>query len=187
MKQFVKALDKDGACFQYISDAFPGLSEKKKKIWIFDGPLIRQLIQDKNFAQSMTPVERDIWLSFVLATKNFLGNTKASNYVHLVNDTLEKCKRLNVHMSIKMHFLFSHLDRFSENLRAVSDEEGEIFHQDIKVIEQLYQGRWDIHMMVDYCWTITRDNISSEHKRKSKKTIFVLEPWEKSDVAPLLH
>ena len=46
MKQFVKALDKDGACFQYISDAFPGLSEEKKKMGIFDG----KLIQDKNFA-----------------------------------------------------------------------------------------------------------------------------------------
>ena len=31
MKQMVKALDKDGACFQYISNAFPGLSEEKKK------------------------------------------------------------------------------------------------------------------------------------------------------------
>ena len=67
MKQFVKASDKDGACFQYISDAFPGLSEEKKKMGIFDG----KLIQDKKFAQSMTPVERDAWLSFVSVTKNF--------------------------------------------------------------------------------------------------------------------
>ena len=59
MEQFVKALDKDGACFQYISDAVPGLSEQKKKMRVFDGPQIRQLILDKNFAQSMTPLERD--------------------------------------------------------------------------------------------------------------------------------
>ena len=31
MKHFMKALDKDGVYFQYISDAFPGLSEEKKK------------------------------------------------------------------------------------------------------------------------------------------------------------
>ena len=143
---------------------------------IFEGPQIHQLIQDRNFAQSMTPVERDAWLAFVSVTKNFLGNTKADNYVHLVNDMLEKFKRLNVHMSIKIHFLFSHLDRFPENLGAVSDEQGKRFQQDIKVVKQQYQGRWDTHMMADYCWTIMRNNISSEHKRRSKKTIFVPEP-----------
>ena len=37
MKQFVMTLDKDGACFQYISDVFPGLS-KEKKMGTFDGP-----------------------------------------------------------------------------------------------------------------------------------------------------
>ena len=91
----------------------------------------------------MTPVERDVWLSFVSVTKNFPGNTKVDDYVHLINDMLEKFKRLNVHMSIKIHFLFSHLDRFPENLGAVSDEQEERFQQDIKVVEQRYQGRWD--------------------------------------------
>ena len=39
-------------------------------------------------------------------------------------------------------------------------------------------------MMVDYCWTIMRDSISSEHKLRSKKTRFVPKPSEKSDVTP---
>ena len=76
-------------------------------------------------------------------------------------DMLEKFKNLNVHMSIKIHFLFSHLHRFPENFEAVSDEQGEGFHQDIKAVEQRYQGRWDSHMMVGCCWTIMRENISS--------------------------
>ena len=38
----------DGACFQYISDAFPGLSEEKKT-GISDRPQICQLIQDESF------------------------------------------------------------------------------------------------------------------------------------------
>ena len=90
-------------------------------------------------------------------------------------------------MSIEIHFLFSHLDRFPEDLGAVSDEQGERFHQDISVIEQWYQGRWDTHVMADHCLTIMRDNISFEHKHRLKKAIFVPEPWEKSDVTPLLH
>jgi hypothetical protein len=51
--------------------------------------------------------------------------------------------------------LASHLDYFPENLGAVSEEQGEIFHQDIKEMEQRYQGRWDVNMMADYCkWHI---------------------------------
>lgn len=54
-------------------------------------------------------------------------------------------------MSIKVRFLHSLLSIFLENLGAVSDEQGERFHQDLKVMELRYQGRWDVHMMADYC------------------------------------
>ena len=37
MKQIVKALDKDGDCFQYICQSFPSLSNEKLKAGIFDG------------------------------------------------------------------------------------------------------------------------------------------------------
>ena len=50
-------------------------------------------------------------------------------------------------MSIKLHYLHSHLDKFPDNLGDVSEEKGEKFHQDIKVMEDRYQGRWDPHMM----------------------------------------
>jgi hypothetical protein len=35
-------------------------------------------------------------------------------------------------MSLKVHFLFSHLNLFLKNLGAVSEEQGERFDQDIK-------------------------------------------------------
>ena len=82
---------------------------------------------------------------------------------------LDKLHKLGINMSIKVHFLFSHLDRFPENLGAVSDEQGERFHQDIKVMEAKYQGRWDSHMMADYCWNIMRDCEGLIHSRKLKK------------------
>ena len=44
-------------------------------------------------------------------------------------------------MSLKIHFLHSHLDFFPDNLGDVSDEQGERFHQDISVIEIRYQGK----------------------------------------------
>ena len=43
-------------------------------------------------------------------------------------------------MSIKVHFLHSHLDKFPENLGDVSEEQGESFHQYIKVMGERYQG-----------------------------------------------
>jgi len=43
-------------------------------------------------------------------------------------------------MSLKIHFLESHLDFFPENLGEVSDEHCERFHQDIMVMEKRYQG-----------------------------------------------
>jgi hypothetical protein len=39
---------------------------------------------------------------------------------------------------------------FRENLGAVSEEQGERFHQDIKEMERRYQGRWNVNMMGDY-------------------------------------
>jgi hypothetical protein len=44
-------------------------------------------------------------------------------------------------MSLKIHFLQSHLDFFQENLGEMSEKHGEIFHQDIMGMEKLYQGK----------------------------------------------
>ena len=68
-----------------------------------------------------------------------------------------------------MHFLHCHLDYFPENLGAFSEEQGERFHQDIKVIEKRYQGRWNISMIADYCWSLMRENSEFEHSRQSKR------------------
>ena len=44
--------------------------------------------------------------------------------------------------------------RFPENFGDTSEEQGQRFHQDIKTMEDRYQGRWDIHMMADYWWNL---------------------------------
>ena len=41
IKQFVKALEKDGDCFKYICMKFPGLIIEKLKAENFDGPQIQ--------------------------------------------------------------------------------------------------------------------------------------------------
>lgn len=73
---------------------------------------------------------------------------------------------VGVNMSLKIHFLHSHLDFFPKNLGDESDEHGERFHQQMKVMERRYQGFWDEAMMGDYCWFLTRET-KTVHKRWS--------------------
>ncbi|UYV61800.1 hypothetical protein LAZ67_1006633 [Cordylochernes scorpioides] len=70
-----------------------------------------------------------------------------------------------VNMSIKVHYLHSHLNKFPDNLAAYSDEQGERFHQDMKVMEERYQGVWECHMMADNCWNLSLQEYT--YKRKS--------------------
>ena len=76
-------------------------------------------------------------------------------------------KEMGCRMSLKMHFLHSHLDFFPENLGAVSDDKGERFHQDVQAMEERYKGVWNEGMMVDYCWMLHRDDANYPYKRKS--------------------
>jgi len=173
MKQFVKALDKEGACFQYICEKFPTVTNEKIKAGVFDGPQIRKLMKDENFEQTMQGLERFAWRGFCNVVSKFLGNTTDPNYANIVADMLQSFRRLGCTMSLKVHFLHSHLDYFLENLGSVSEEQGERFHQDVKTMERRYQGRWDTHMMADYCWSLKRDMTTTSYSRKSKKRSFV--------------
>ena len=117
----------------------------------------------------MNDVDANAWKAFVSVVINFLGNRKQDDYITLVDNLIKNFHALGCNMSIKLHFLHSHLNRFPENLGDVSDEQGERFHQDIKTIEKRYQGRWDQHMMANYCWSLERDCVAICHRRKSSK------------------
>jgi hypothetical protein len=72
-------------------------------------------------------------------------------------------------MSLKIHFLHSHLDFFPENCDAVSDEHGENFHQDFYSMKMRYQGKWNCAVLTDCCWTLTSDAPTMEYKRQAKR------------------
>ena len=55
MKNFVKALHKNGAAFQHLSTVFPGLSAAQPKEGIFVGPQIREVLKDTAFEEQNTP------------------------------------------------------------------------------------------------------------------------------------
>ncbi|KRY27376.1 hypothetical protein T01_13595 [Trichinella spiralis] len=61
MKQFVKALDKNGTCFQYLCIQFPFLS-------------------DKMLASTVTQVEEEAWVAFTNVVSAFLGKKQDPEY-----------------------------------------------------------------------------------------------------------
>ncbi|GBL73979.1 hypothetical protein AVEN_230905-1 [Araneus ventricosus] len=94
---------------------------------------------DENFVTEMETNERKAWESFKLGITSFLGNKKNPNYKPIVEEMVKNFKILGCSMSLKLHFLNSHLDYFPEILGTVSEEQGERFHQDIKEVERQYQ------------------------------------------------
>jgi hypothetical protein len=82
-------------------------------------------MQDTKFEDQLTQVEKVAWSSFKNDTKHFLGNNKAENFQDIVRELLRSYQSLGCNMSLKIHFLHSHLDIFPDNLGAVSDEHGE--------------------------------------------------------------
>ena len=167
IKQFTKALDKGGDCFRIDHGEV-----ESWHLWRSLDPAAHQRSRVRNLNEwSGTGSVEGIFL----VIKNFLGNNKARKYAELVNNMLTAFRNLGCNMSVNMHYLFSHMDRFPEKLRSMSDEQEERFHQDLKEMETRYQGRWDTVMMADYGWNLKRDHPAAEHSRSSKKRKF--EQW----------
>ncbi|KAF2358194.1 hypothetical protein FHG87_011047 [Trinorchestia longiramus] len=164
MKNFVKGMDNTTLGFLYLKQKFPKISEAKIKEGIFVGLQIRSVMHDEKFEEVLNPLEKAAW--HALKKYIFWGNRKAENYRDIVNDLITSYKHLDCNMSLKVHFLHSHLDFFPENLGAVSDEHGERFHQEIVAIEKRNQGKWNPNMLADYCWTIKRDAPQATYNRK---------------------
>jgi len=140
-----------------VRNKFPNVSDAKIKDGIFIEIQVRELTQDKQFDKGLNETEGNAWLSFKRICKDFLGNHKSGNYQDVVQDLFTSYKTMGCNMSLKNHFLQSHLDFFQENLGEISDEHGERFHQDIMGMEKLYQGKWTSSMLADYCWTLKRN------------------------------
>ena len=172
MKNFVKAMDRDGNGFLYPKEKFPRISVAKIKEGIFVGPQIRKIMKDSIFDDMLTAVEGRAWRAFKAVVRDFLGNVKAPNYEEIVTELLHAYKAMGCNMSQKIHFSDSHLDFFPANLGAVSDEHGERFHQDMATLERRYQGKWSPIMLVDYCWTLLRDTPEAKYTRKASAPKF---------------
>ena len=89
MKNFVKAMDREGEGFKYLTEHFPRLSEAKIKEGDFTGPDIRKVIHDPEFEKKLNQKELAAWEAFVKVVKGFLGNKKEENYKTLLENLLK--------------------------------------------------------------------------------------------------
>ena len=152
MKNYVKQLEKSKPKgFAFLCNKFPNISEAKLKESIFDGPQIREVLKDPKFEKEPTSIKLRAWKAFKWLCANFLGNKRSFSFKMGVENLLEAYKEMGCRMSLKIHFLHSHLNFFQANLGAISDEQGERFHQDIQAMEARYQGFWNEGMQADYC------------------------------------
>ncbi|GBO25677.1 hypothetical protein AVEN_51894-1 [Araneus ventricosus] len=76
IKNFVKALDKEGGVFKHLRELFPQLIEAKLKERIFVGPQIRKLICVSFSEIKFNQKELATWKSIVKVVKGFLGTKK---------------------------------------------------------------------------------------------------------------
>lgn len=115
--------------FQIWVEKFPSLLEVKLKEGIFTESDIRRFLADQEFVNLMTDLQKQEWFSFKDVVELFFGKNK-DNYKNAVRT--KSFQVLSFLNSLKVHFLLNHQVYFSEILGALSEEEGERFHQDGK-------------------------------------------------------
>ncbi|KAJ4430079.1 hypothetical protein ANN_22288 [Periplaneta americana] len=102
-------MNQEGQAFKYVREKFPKLSDAKVKEGIFVGPQIRELVKDPAFDQVLEGKEKEAWEALKGVIHGFLGNKRDDNYTQLVTMLLQKYHQLGCNMSLKIHFLHSHL------------------------------------------------------------------------------
>ncbi|GBO44297.1 hypothetical protein AVEN_83804-1 [Araneus ventricosus] len=112
---------------------------------------------------------KEAWCSFKYVMHRVLGNIKNPLYKTIVQRMLTAYEAQGCKMSLKVHFLLSHINCFLENLGDSSEEQGERFHQDVRDIERRYQGRWDVNMLADYCWMLRPETEDGNLKRVRRR------------------
>lgn len=169
--QFVKALPVNGAGFAFISNLFNFKSAAKRQAGQFNGPEIRTLLKNtSDFVKCLNEKEKRAWLAFKSVAENFLGKQRAANYQDLCKELVSAYEAMGCNASLKVHVIQSHLDRFPPNCSDFSDEMGERFHQEIKLYERRYQGRFDVAMLSDYVWTLKRDSVLKSRKNRRRSS-----------------
>ena len=159
------ALKPTSCVFRHIRQMFPSISEAKVESGIFVKPQIRRMLASEKLEEQMSDLKRNAWQAFRMIVEEFLGNHRRDDCTMVVSNLIESYEKLGWRMSLKLHFLHSHLDFFQNNFGNVSEEQGERCYQDIQVMEKRYQKRWNEAMMGDCVSNLMR-KCNTTYKQK---------------------
>lgn len=124
---------------------------------ILNGPDIRRLMNDQRFEDSLSDLELVAWNCVKAVIENVLGIHRSDNWRIYVENMLDAFHKINVRMSLKIHFLHCHMDKFDEQSPAESDEHGERFHQVTARLEHWYSGKKLDALLGDICWNLQQE------------------------------
>lgn len=127
-------------------------------IGILNGPDIRRLMKDTRFENALSEAELVAWDNLKEVIENVLGKNRDANWRIYVEEMLTSFRQIKVNMSLKVHFLHCHQDKFAEQSPAESDEHGERFHQITANLEHWYSGKRLDHLLGDICWNLQVEN-----------------------------
>ena len=86
-----------------------------------------------------------------------------------MQDLIKAFNAMGCRMSLKLHMLDAHLEKFKDNMGDYSEEQGERSHQDVKEVERRYQGHYDERTMGYYIWSLVRE-CDLDYNCKSRKS-----------------
>ncbi|KAJ4449991.1 hypothetical protein ANN_01398 [Periplaneta americana] len=133
-----------------------GESGRKKMIYaiLHAGSRLLMLSVKLRRIRPLSPFQHSYTHASIYTTHRLKKRRKArrvENYIELVVETmLSAYDKMECNMSLKIHFLHSHLDFFPSNFGVVSDEHEERLHQEITEMEKRYKGRSSSSMLADY-------------------------------------
>ena len=104
-----------------------------------------------NINEALSNAEMSARQSMKSILTNFLVSNRSAEYEKEIEELQKNVPQLGAHISLKVHFLCLHLDCFPNNYGDLSEEHVKHFHKDIRIMENFYQGRWDVNCLVDYC------------------------------------
>ncbi len=161
--------------FIYYCKKFPRISDAKLQVGSLNGPDILKLVEDSAFVNELEKVspcaELDAWLSYVEVVHSFFGkDSRPTDYKERIGDLLSNYQQMGCNMSLKLHFLDEHIDRFPVFLSSMSEQHGERGHQEMKGPSRLYPSTESVRVMSERCFQIQTRPVQLQHRKEGAST-----------------
>ena len=122
MMNFMKAMNAEDNGFAFLQEKFPQISMERLKARIFDGPQIRELMTDPLFDGELSEAKPSAWQSLKSVGTNCQENPRRVKYEKDIVELFKSFRNFGQRMSVKLHFLRSHLNDFQKNCGYLSEE-----------------------------------------------------------------